>query len=135
MSVSERDGVPAQLESVRRRFEDWRRARTTGTRIPERLWSAAVEVADRYGVHRTAKSLRVNYYGLKKKVEAASSNLGLRSGDGPTFVEIAGPLPSGGSECLLELEDDRGAKMRVHLKGAEMPDLVALSRSFWDESS
>jgi hypothetical protein len=99
------------------------------------LWSAAVEVADRYGVHRTAKSLRVNYYGLKKRVEAASSNLGLRSGDGPTFVEIAGPLPSGGSECLLELEDDRGAKMRVHLKGAEMPDLVALSRSFWDESS
>jgi hypothetical protein len=31
----------------------------------------------------------------------------------------------------LELEDAGGAKMRVHLKGVEAPDITALSRSFW----
>jgi hypothetical protein len=32
----------------------------------------------------------------------------------------------------LELEDASGAKMRIHLHGAEAPDLTTLSRSFWD---
>jgi hypothetical protein len=48
-----------------------------------------------------------------------------------TFLELA-PAASGGSrECILELEDPGGAKMRVHVKGVEAPDLAALSRSFW----
>jgi len=37
----------------------------------------------------------------------------------------------GCGECTLELEDAGGAKLRVHLKGFETPDLAALSRSFW----
>ena len=92
-----------------------------------------MKVAERYGVHRTAKTLRVDYYGLKKRVE----ELAIRSGGVPaegdmaTFVELAGPLSAGSVEYLVELEDDSGAKMRVHLKGVEAPDLVALSRSFW----
>ena len=32
----------------------------------------------------------------------------------------------------VELEDAAGAKMRVHLQGVAMPDLAALSRSFWN---
>ena len=34
-------------------------------------------------------------------------------------------------ECILELEDVEGAKMRIQLKGIEPADLVALSRSLW----
>jgi hypothetical protein len=34
-------------------------------------------------------------------------------------------------ECILELEDVEGAKMRLHFKGIEAPDLAALSRSLW----
>ncbi len=34
-------------------------------------------------------------------------------------------------ECIVELEHSDGAKMRIHLKGAEPADLAALSRSFW----
>ena len=33
--------------------------------------------------------------------------------------------------CLMELEDAEGAKMRVRLQGVATPDLAALSRSFW----
>ena len=48
-----------------------------------------------------------------------------------TFVELPAPVQPGAGECILELEDPGGAKMRVHLKGVEAPDLAALSRSFW----
>ena len=133
MGTRKKRGLPVQLENVRRRFEAWRRTRTVRTRIPDPLWAAAVKVAERYGVHRTAKALRIDYYGLKKRVEGDAGS-GARvpaKGEVATFVELAGPLPTGSSECLVELEDDSGAKMRVHLKGVEAPDLVALSRSFW----
>ena len=48
-----------------------------------------------------------------------------------TFLELAPPASGGVPECTLELEDPGGAKMRVHLKGLPVPDLTALSRSFW----
>ena len=61
MGIKKADALPARLEGVRRRFERWRRTREGGTRIPETLWAAAVKVAGVYGIHRTAKTLRVNY--------------------------------------------------------------------------
>jgi len=48
-----------------------------------------------------------------------------------TFVELASAEHVSRPACLIELEHPRGAKMRIHLKGAEVPDLAALSRSFW----
>lgn len=131
MVTRKKRGLPVQLENVRRRFEAWRRTRTGRTRIPDPLWAAAVKVAERHGVHRTAKALRIDYYGLKKRVEEAGSGGVPARADMATFVELAGPLAVGSVECLVELEDDSGAKMRVHLKGVEAPDLVALSGSFW----
>ena len=94
-------------------------------------------MAGTYGLHRTAKVLRVNYYGLKKRVE---QDVAVTPGDSEagvmaTFVEVASPLGSGSCEYTLELEDADGAKMRVHLKGGTTPDLAALSRSFWQVES
>ena len=49
------------------------------------------------------------------------------------FVELAPLLcRSRPCECILELENAGGAKMRIHLKGVAMPDLAALSQSFWN---
>ncbi len=48
------------------------------------------------------------------------------------FVELP-PVPlSMMSECVIEWEDVAGARMRVQLKGQSAPDLLALSRSFWN---
>lgn len=137
MSTSRRRGIPTPLENVRRRFEQWRRSRTVRTRIPESLWAAAVKMAGKYGVRQTAKALRIDYYGLKKRAQAEgfTSTSVPTGGEGTTFVELPGPFPVPSGECLVELEDVGGAKMRMHLKGTETPDLVALSRSFWDAVS
>lgn len=130
----------SRLEGVRRRFERWRRTRKVLSRIPEPLWAAAVKVAGGSGISRTAKTLGVNHHALKKRIaEAAASSDGLgrataegRLASVPGFVELAPPPRVGSCQCTMELEDDSGAKMRVHLQGTEAPDLAALSRSFWE---
>jgi hypothetical protein len=133
MSTRKKRGIPVPLENVRGRFQAWRRTRKVRTRIPDPLWAAAVKMAGKYGIHQTAKTLRIDYYGLKRRVEeeAVSSSDAPAEGSVATFVELAGPLPAGCGECVVELEDADGAKMRVHFNGVEAPDLVALSRSFW----
>ena len=123
--------LPARLERVCRRFERWRRTRTGRSRIPDTLWSSAVKAAQQYGLHRTAQTLRLDYYALKKRVEAVTSRSVSEGKAVATFLEVAPSVSGSSRECILELEDPGGAKLRVHLKGVEAPDLAALSRSFW----
>ena len=126
--------VPADVEAVRRRFEQWRQTRKSRTPIPDSLWAAAVRLAGRYGISRTARTLRVGYYALQERVERETASLAAccPTLSEPAFLELAVPLRPGSGECLLEWEDAAGAKMRVHLQGVAAPDLVALSRSFWE---
>jgi hypothetical protein len=49
----------------------------------------------------------------------------------PEFVEILpGGMPASRPECLIEVEDGSGAKMRIRLPGGDLPDVVALTRVF-----
>jgi len=132
MSTRRTYDLPALLEDVRQRFERWRRTRKVRSRIPETLWASAVEMAGTYGLHRTSKALRVNYYTLKKRVEREAAAAGVSEGDAvATFIELAPPARAGSCKCTLDLEDADGATMRVHLEGIATPDLTALIRSFW----
>jgi hypothetical protein len=117
--------VPAALARLERRFAAWRKSRSVGERIPERLWEAAVEVAAHHGLNRTASILRLEYYSLKKRVDRHRPSRA-------SFVELPSPTFPVTNECVIEMEDARGARMRVHLKGQNLPDLLALSRLFWD---
>ena len=129
--------LPARLEGVRRRFEDWRRSRKGLSHIPGPLWAAAVKVAGTSGISRTAQTLRVNYEALKKRVErqAAAEPIAPEEDAGASFLELTPSMRVGSCQCTLELENTAGAKMRVHLQGAETPDLDMLVRSFWDRES
>lgn len=135
MSTRENRRIPAGLEEIRGRFVQWRRTRKVRTRIPEPLWTAAVKVAAEYGVHRTAKVLRLDYYRLKRRTEKDTAAGGdTASGEKRAgFVEVPVPMPGSLGECLIEWEDAEGARMRMRLSGGEMPDPVALGRSFWSD--
>jgi len=148
MGTREARDLPARLQRLLGRFERWRRTRRAGARIPEPLWSSAVKAADAFGIHRTARALRVDYYALKKRVEskavgatqsgrrpAATASRASATKGRATFVELPAAAWPGSGECILELEDAGGAKLRVHLKGLGAPDLAALSRSFWQGES
>ncbi len=123
--------LPASLEAVRRRFEEWRRTRTGRSRIPDALWTAAVQAAGQYGLHRTIQALRLDYYALKKRVADAASDREPDREAVASFIELPASVSGGASECIVELEDPGGAKMRLHLKGGAVPDVTALARSFW----
>jgi hypothetical protein len=134
MGTNETRDLPAGLDGIRRRFEEWRRTRRVGSRIPDRLWASAAIAAGKYGISRTANVLGVNYATLKKHIppQTPAARSVSEEGAAATFLELAPPARVGSCQCTLELEDDSGAKMRVHLQSAATPDLAALSRSFWE---
>jgi hypothetical protein len=126
--------LPERLEKLPRRFERWRQTREIPSRIPGPLWASAVRMASTYGIAHTAKTLRVNYTALKKRIEhdAVVSPSVSKASPVATFLELAPPTRVGSCECMLELENASGAQMRIHLQGNAAPDLAALSRSFWN---
>lgn len=68
----------------------------------------------------------------QKGVQVASGNLPEVA---TPFVELVAPVPSGLCHCTLELENSSGAKMRIQLRSAVLPDLAAISQSFWNHCS
>ena len=60
-----------QREGIQERFDWWRRTPKRCSRIPEDLWSSAVEMAREQGLNRTASTLRLSYYALKKRLASA----------------------------------------------------------------
>ena len=128
--------LPARLERLRQRFERWRGTHKTRSRIPELLWGSAVKMAGTYGLNQTARTLRLDYYALKKRVTegAVAVHRVTKRGVKATFVELPPAVQTASGECVLEVENAGGAKMRMHLKGVVMPDLAAISRSFYHSS-
>ena len=125
-----RPALPAGLERAHQRFERWRRTRKGHSRIPEALWAVAVKSARRFGLHPTSRALRLDYMVLKRRVEGDSAGPAPSAkAAAPSFVELLpvgkGPRP----ECVVELEDPSGARMRIELNGIALSDLAALTRS------
>jgi len=123
--------LPAKLARGRERFETWRKKQKTRTRLPERLWSAAVKLAQEYGVNRTARTLRLDYNGLKKRMESTISGDPSPAAASPEFIQLLGSELTSGTECAIECRNPNGATIRIHLKGPQLPDLEALSKSLW----
>ncbi len=81
---------------------------------------------------RTAIALRVDYYALKKRLDAQTPPRRVGSAAAPAFVELTPPSLTGAGGCVIEFEKASGAKMRIELPGSQVPDLAALGRSFWE---
>lgn len=120
------------IDEVRSRLEIWRQTRKGKARIPDELWSAAVEVARRDGINQTATALHLDGGKLKRRMMAARSAPDHTMP--PVFVEMMVPQAVGASECTIELEG-RNGKLRIHWKGATAADLAGLSRALWDAAS
>jgi hypothetical protein len=132
MATGKRSALPARLKAVQQRFARWRTNRQGHSRIPEALWSSAVKVAGKYGVHRTARALHLDYMVLKRRVEASSPE-SPQDTSLPAFIELTSRELTGTSGCVVEIEHPHGSKMRIELRGVELPDLGTLVRSFGEE--
>jgi len=119
------------LDEARTRFENWRQSRRGKQRIPDELWSVAIEVARRDGINATAVALHLDGGKLKRRMAAADAVPGKSMP--PTFLELVAPS-AGLRECTIELEG-RNGKLRIHWKGVTAADVAALSRALWDVAS
>src|SRR5580765_5959271 len=93
------------LKHLRQQLNAWRRSQTQRTPIPEPVWEAAATRAGTHGVSRVARTLRLDFYKLRRRsVQAPSSSP-------PGFVEIPwlGLAAGAGSRpCAVELSDTQG---------------------------
>src|SRR5262249_58920641 len=90
--------VPADLQELSGRFEDWRRTRRGKLPIPEPLWAAAAELARSHGVCKTAQLLRLEYKKLKQLTDEQAGGKPLRRRRPPglaTFMGLAPPATGG----------------------------------------
>jgi len=127
MKNRSKSDVPARLARGRERFDKFRKKHKGYRRLPESLWSAAVKLAQTYGVNRTARTLRLDYSGLKKRLESTVSDTPSDAAPGPTFIELLPSELTAAAECALECRRPDGTTIRIHLKGPQLPDLAALS--------
>ncbi len=115
------------FSEVQGRFEQWRGCKRPRARIPEELWSLAVGLAREHGVNRTARALRLDYYTLKRRLDAAPE-LEKTAAD---FIEVFPvEMAPRGNQWTMELESGMGAKMRIEVQGVKLPDLAAVVYAF-----
>lgn len=121
--------IAPSLEQVQQQFESWRKHRKKRTRIPQRLWKAAVALSDEYSIHHLSKILRVNYAALKNRVLQLNPPAKSESNvSNATFFEL--PQPAAALESTIEMARADGAVMKMHLKTAGISDLVELGKAF-----
>jgi hypothetical protein len=120
------------LEEAKARFGEWRQNRRGKARIPAELWSAAVAVARKEGLNRTARELHVAWDDLKRHM-AITGEVPGQPGS-PAFVELVAPRAASLPECMIELEGRRG-KLRIQLKNVPASYLATLSRELWEQAS
>lgn len=118
------------IEGARTRFEEWRRSRSRKSRIPDELWTAAIDAARQQGVNRTAQQLRLDGGKLKRLLVAADKRQS-KTRRPPRFVELVAPVPEHPG-CLIEFESASGSKMRIHWAISVAPNWANLLRAWRD---
>ena len=71
MQARQRSTEPAGLEALRNQIEAWRGMRPRTRSMPPALWSEAAAMARELGVHRVARTLRLNFDTLKRQAGSA----------------------------------------------------------------
>lgn len=127
------------VEELRKRFEEFRSQHQTRTRLPEELWRAAAEIAGRRGMNLVCGCLRLDANSLKKWMgkgvnghrpkHARRKRLAMT----PTtasFLELLTPATGVAASCIIEVESQRGGKLRLELKGVATSEIAQLIQGF-----
>src|SRR5438093_13578587 len=117
------------LQQTPRQIARWRETRThRGAPMPATLWAAALALARQHGLYTTARTLRIDYGSLKKRLDAARSE----GSPLPAFVELSPAARSAAlGPCVIDLEAPHGRRLRIEVSGMTMADLVTLTQAAW----
>jgi hypothetical protein len=123
--------LPEAIAQLQRQLEQIRSSQPPRSRLPEPLWGAAVELARQHGIYPLAHALRLDYMGLKKRLNGMPDEQRKKRKTG--FVELAASRPTVMPECVIEFASANDAKMRIEWKAAAPPDWASLLRA-WRET-
>lgn len=124
--------IPEPIVQLQRQLDQFRSAQPHRAKIPEGMWQGAVELARQHGLYAVAHPLRLDYVGLKRRLEGATKVEKKKKGASPRFVELIAAHPAA-AECLIEFESKNASKMRIQWKGSGAPDWSSLLRA-WREA-
>lgn len=82
MKVLSKASESTDVKRVIELFDEWRRKRGKKQAIPEALWMAAAELANRHGVGPVCAALRLNHVALRDRVRTKAAR-----------IEKPGPFP------------------------------------------
>lgn len=92
----EKTPIPDDFLELRQRLAQWRSSHPRRSPLPEEFWTAAVELAQKHGLYRTARALPIDYANLRKRLNGAAR---LESVTGPQFLELF-PTPAHIRGCV-----------------------------------
>jgi hypothetical protein len=135
---------PVELKGLHRRIEAWRQTRPGTRPMPEELWKEASGFAQKLGICRVSRALRVNYGGLKRRVLASGlppvdrrRSERTPSVGRPDFIELSGLSTFGalseapaGSDAVVEVVAPDGTRLTIRVKGATSPNVAAWVSAF-----
>jgi len=121
--------IAEPIAQLQRELEEYRRMRPRRAKLPESIWDAAAELAREHGVYAVAQALRLDYMGLKRRLDGEVVRQRPDESK-PVFVELIATLPPTGEECLIEIDSTGGSKMRIHWPVRVAPDWTALLRAW-----
>jgi hypothetical protein len=117
------------LEEVSKRFETWRRGKKRGSRIPNCLWKAAVEVCAEHRVWQVSKVLGLSYNDLKRRVAGTGQMEKMPTPVKADFVEVSMGLRAQPVLCIVEIESEAYGKLKMSFSRDFDP--VELARVFF----
>ena len=118
-----------RLQAVRDLFEQWRSTRKKRERIPADLWQAAVDLSTSCTTFRIAKTLRLDFKELRRRIRDRSSQ-----GRPPEFVELNVERLLSASQCVVEVRSPAGFEIRIQTGAAFPPQCLQLLSCFPDRS-
>jgi hypothetical protein len=132
MSQKKQAAPSRGLGEVKEQFKTWRKTRKSLRPIPENLWAAAVGLTAKHSISQISKELVLDYSTLKKRAAIKNKDAAV-STNPPDFIEVNLEPPAAIAECIVEMQDIRGAKMRMHFRGKTDFDLLEFAKAFWSK--
>ena len=120
------------LSQVKEQFKTWRQTRKSLRPIPAELWAAAAGLTAKYSISQISKELALDYTSLKNRV-ALKKKTSVAKMSPADFIEVSLEPPAVVSECIVEMQDRLGSKMRMHFRGKTDFDLLELAKAFWSK--
>ena len=84
--------IPGPIEQLQRQLDEFRSTQPHRKKLPETVWQAAVELARQYGVYSVSHPLRLDYVGLKKRLDGVPGPQ--KRAAKPAFVELVAAQPA-----------------------------------------